>query len=100
MSWRSRYVTVTIVLFNSCRLVCCSLKCFFFKQKTAYEMRISDWSSDVCPSDLDQDQGEEDQEPGEGDPQATEMAGETAEGDEQGDEIGRASCRERVRQYV
>src|SRR3546814_5240009 len=37
----------------------CSLMCywivdgfFFFKQKTAYEMRISDWSSDVCSSDL------------------------------------------------
>src|SRR3546814_3610608 len=29
--------------------VCCV---FFFKQKTAYEMRISDWSSDVCSSDL------------------------------------------------
>src|SRR3546814_10284684 len=26
--------------------------CFLFKQKTAYEMRISDWSSDVCSSDL------------------------------------------------
>src|SRR3546814_6683174 len=26
--------------------------CLFFKQKTAYEMRISDWSSDVCSSDL------------------------------------------------
>src|SRR3546814_333182 len=26
--------------------------CFFFKLKTAYEMRISDWSSDVCSSDL------------------------------------------------
>src|SRR3546814_12692294 len=26
--------------------------CFFFNQKTAYEMRISDWSSDVCSSDL------------------------------------------------
>src|SRR3546814_18813056 len=47
-----------------CFLVCCS-HCsvrmvlsyhvcffFFFKQKTAYEMRISDWSSDVCSSDL------------------------------------------------
>src|SRR3546814_3400945 len=31
----------------------CSCMCFFFKQKTAYEMRISDWSSDVCSSDLD-----------------------------------------------
>src|SRR3546814_1365815 len=30
--------------------VCCDF--FFFKQKTAYEMRISDWSSDVCSSDL------------------------------------------------
>src|SRR3546814_8092000 len=29
---------------------------FFFKQKTAYEMRISDWSSDVCSSDLIADQ--------------------------------------------
>src|SRR3546814_13403721 len=29
-----------------------SLSFFFFKQKTAYEMRISDWSSDVCSSDL------------------------------------------------
>src|SRR3546814_3719465 len=31
--------------------LCCDC-CFFFKQKTAYEMRISDWSSDVCSSDL------------------------------------------------
>src|SRR3546814_5225287 len=32
---------------------CVSCNCFFFfKQKTAYEMRISDWSSDVCSSDL------------------------------------------------
>src|SRR3546814_3838248 len=30
--------------------MCCVF--FFFKQKTAYEMRISDWSSDVCSSDL------------------------------------------------
>src|SRR3546814_3308488 len=30
----------------------CLNRCFFFKQKTAYEMRISDWSSDVCSSDL------------------------------------------------
>src|SRR3546814_1154608 len=33
-----------------CRLTL--LLFFFFKQKTAYEMRISDWSSDVCSSDL------------------------------------------------
>src|SRR3546814_2760979 len=30
----------------------CAFFVFFFKQKTAYEMRISDWSSDVCSSDL------------------------------------------------
>src|SRR3546814_4493021 len=30
---------------------------FFFKQKTAYEMRISDWSSDVCSSDLREGRG-------------------------------------------
>src|SRR3546814_4108887 len=30
----------------------CVVVFFFFKQKTAYEMRISDWSSDVCSSDL------------------------------------------------
>src|SRR3546814_2951057 len=32
--------------------ICCFYIFFFFKQKTAYEMRISDWSSDVCSSDL------------------------------------------------
>src|SRR3546814_4961982 len=31
----------------------CLFLSFFFKQKTAYEMRISDWSSDVCSSDLE-----------------------------------------------
>src|SRR3546814_5787411 len=35
----------------SCMSSCCFVL-FFFKQKTAYEMRISDWSSDVCSSDL------------------------------------------------
>src|SRR3546814_8206471 len=34
------------MMFFGCAVV------FFFKQKTAYEMRISDWSSDVCSSDL------------------------------------------------
>src|SRR3546814_7335002 len=33
-------------------MLLCVLFFFFFKQKTAYEMRISDWSSDVCSSDL------------------------------------------------
>src|SRR3546814_2317406 len=39
------------ILFAIVFFVCCFLF-FFFKQKTAYEMRISDWSSDVCSSDL------------------------------------------------
>src|SRR3546814_10029983 len=33
----------------------CIFVVFFFKQKTAYDMRISDWSSDVCSSDLERD---------------------------------------------
>src|SRR3546814_7645645 len=33
-------------------MLCMCVCFFFFKQKTAYEMRISDWSSDVCSSDL------------------------------------------------
>src|SRR3546814_1019785 len=78
---------------------------FFFKQKTAYEMRISDWSSDVCSSDLMghafQDtimdtliryrrmQGNNTLwQPG------TDHAGIATQ------KIGRASCRERVCQYV
>src|SRR3546814_6110249 len=32
--------------------MCCFIYFFFFKQKTAYEMRISDWSADVCSSNL------------------------------------------------
>src|SRR3546814_3911821 len=32
--------------------MCVCIVLFFFKQKTAYELRISDWSSDVCSSDL------------------------------------------------
>src|SRR3546814_8117453 len=36
----------------SCVFLIVALCFFFFKQKTAYEMRISDWSSDVCSSDL------------------------------------------------
>src|SRR3546814_18814321 len=39
------FVTFGVLLFVVCFF-------FFFKQKTAYDMRISDWSSDVCSSDL------------------------------------------------
>src|SRR3546814_17005277 len=38
--------------------MCWSFVFFFFKQKTAYEMRISDWSSDVCSSDLATEAGD------------------------------------------
>src|SRR3546814_4747948 len=43
------------MFFYVCYVYCVSFFFFFFffKQKTAYEMRISDWSSDVCSSDLD-----------------------------------------------
>src|SRR3546814_18585956 len=46
------------MVFACVRLLVCRISCvieiffFFFKQKTADEMRISDWSSDVCSSDL------------------------------------------------
>src|SRR3546814_235666 len=50
------------LLFSLCCFVCRFLRfvyvfVFFFKQKTAYEMRISDWSSDVCSSDLHREVG-------------------------------------------
>src|SRR3546814_3636903 len=44
---------MTVFYISSLKLLCPEcLIFFFFKQKTAYEMRISDWSSDVCSSDL------------------------------------------------
>src|SRR3546814_6778170 len=46
----ARFSYVLCVLTD--RLGCMLFHFFFFKQKTAYEMRISDWSSDVCSSDL------------------------------------------------
>src|SRR3546814_6984889 len=83
---------------------CCAEHCvffFFFKQKTAYEMRISDWSSDVCSSDL----------PGREDKIAAigvrvrrwvtyHGVALNIEPDLSHFKIGRASCRERVCQYV
>src|SRR3546814_6847968 len=95
---------------------------FFFKQKTAYEMRISDWSSDVCSSDLlglicPAAQGAEARWAS-GIPvlaapdlvsllnhlKGTQQLPEPARGEVElaapGPEIGRASCRERVCQYV
>src|SRR3546814_9032731 len=87
---------------------------FFFKQKTAYEMRISDWSSDVCSSDLAILEALAMNIP----VVASDLPGmvefnqiSKARGyssfvhlarseDPQDFEIGRASCRERVCQYV
>src|SRR3546814_3124345 len=87
---------------------------FFFKQKTAYEMRISDWSSDVCSSDLGHavEQVAEALDIGvvQRRVDLVEDADRRGIGEEQGEderdrgqrllEIGRASCRERVCQYV
>src|SRR3546814_9383931 len=85
---------------------------FFFKQKTAYEMRISDWSSDVCSSDLLRrrrllPEGAVLRRPGlraEVPPGGRRGRGGNAGGPHLrrpgGRQIGRASCRERVCQYV
>src|SRR3546814_10916915 len=93
---------------------------FFFKQKTAYEMRISDWSSDVCSSDLahrdpagprcrlfDGGHGQSRQGPQvlgrdfrSARPRPARHAGHVHQFGRRSEEIGRASCRERVCQYV
>src|SRR3546814_5919778 len=95
---------------------------FFFKQKTAYEMRISDWSSDVCSSDLGVEVPEENMLDVSGlkgpfgclnrarygiawgSMGAAEACYEAARqytlDRKQFGQIGRASCRERVCQYV
>src|SRR3546814_6507855 len=94
---------------------------FFFKQKTAYEMRISDWSSDVCSSDLHADVRRRDLTVGQQvlDKRFSNVGWRVgtvydivpdlavyAQYSEAADpvsgllKIGRASCRERVCQYV
>src|SRR3546814_5752141 len=88
---------------------------FFFKQKTAYEMRISDWSSDVCSSDLlpgrpgDRllDAGRDRIVQALSRPLLLDAAPGLSDRDRggrrrgaHGEQIGRASCRERVCQYV
>src|SRR3546814_8963376 len=45
-------VGLNVCLYLRVDITRCIVYIFFFKQKTAYEMRISDWSSDVCSSDL------------------------------------------------
>src|SRR3546814_6721837 len=94
-------------------LVLCSvfLVVFFFKQKAAYEMRISDWSSDVCSSDLNRSNDDESciSVPGSASSGPAFLADCLAAGSSSSghrgafclrDEIGRASCRERVCQDV
>src|SRR3546814_3472610 len=84
-----------LIIFQSCLVF---VIFFFFKQKTAYEMRISDWSSDVCSSDLGT--------PIIGVPVPTENGCSphtctvVPRHSSTGSKIGRASCRERVCQYV
>src|SRR3546814_2707340 len=87
---------------------------FFFKQKTAYEMRISDWSSDVCSSDLcawlrprSCSSGSAEARPARHAgpvewPHARNLhiAGQPASDRAALAQIGRASCRERGCQYV
>src|SRR3546814_1527287 len=85
---------------------------FFFKQKTAYEMRISDWSSDVCSSDLVfRDYGATRVVEAWGDDVPDGKVTDYARAAHRQDgenvvyswvewQIGRASCRERVCQYV
>src|SRR3546814_2898584 len=74
---------------------------FFFKQKTAYEMRISDWSSDVCSSDLSENTAQKvalnylKQKA-----ISQTLKNQLAEIVKKNKEIGRASCRERVCKYV
>src|SRR3546814_7993742 len=89
---------------------------FFFKRKTAYEMRISDWSSDVCSSDLllhaadrgghlTGEDGEREiprADAGNGTERAVRIVGKAAPAltGIVAEEIGRASCRARVCPYV
>src|SRR3546814_3626438 len=71
---------------------------FFFKQKTAYELRISDWSSDVCSSDLAAAQRLLQVTMRE--PTAMTTRAFTNPPSIMTSKIGRASCRARVCQYV
>src|SRR3546814_1551584 len=81
---------------------------FFFKQKTAYEMRISDWSSDVCSSDLTLGVAMDTALMGLAELSALRLQHDrnsslslnSYRNAELRRQIGRASCRERVCQYV
>src|SRR3546814_6536815 len=98
-------INVSSILFL---VVCCLVLFFFFKQKTAYEMRISDWSSDVCSSDLQRQVAFRAQRLEIADLEALDKDRRGAaaiailieDREQRRLEIGRASCRERVCQYV
>src|SRR3546814_3048681 len=97
--WNGAYTEYSgDILFVIC--LCCGAF-FCFKQKTAYEMRISDWSSDVCSSDLHKPMHPSSEYAFADARELTAVfqgkAGFTYA--RQG-KIGRASCRERVCQYV
>src|SRR3546814_1932501 len=103
-------VCVVALMFSICCLSCFLFWFFFFfKQKTAYEMRISDWSSDVCSSDLrtmvpDQRQftiADPHHAAQHFDVRFRIVVEQGVPGRVHGlEQIGRASCRERVCQYV
>src|SRR3546814_8718503 len=92
-------VSVFYVLCVCCYVLLCWIWFFlFFKHKTAYEMRISDWSSDVCSSDLFAGRGDRRaSRSSRGVQDPARVAGSVST---RAEEIGRASCRERVCQYV
>src|SRR3546814_10510401 len=96
------YVLVCVLyIVISCIVIVVLFSVFFFKQKTAYEMRISDWSSDVCSSDL-KVRPVAGAVPARKDPfqEAAESVVRFENVERYVREIGRASCRERVCQYV
>src|SRR3546814_9694489 len=93
--------------FSQCCVSVCVFFVFCFKQKTAYELRISDWSSDVCSSDLNFDEPNPEiitlEDAAFAWAYTARWRGQTRWHGRRmffGVEIGRASCRERVCQYV
>src|SRR3546814_4044994 len=90
-------VAVKVLLGRFCEW-CCVV--FFVEQKTAYEMRISDWSSDVALPILSGGHSRRRHRAHRPLGDAGQRLAGRAAGRGQGPEIGRASCRERVCQYV
>src|SRR3546814_9906808 len=103
-------LVVSSVFYSDCDvLVFLYFFFFFFKQKTAYEMRISDWSSDVCSSDLDgytlamaqtSNMAVQPRLLKQFDERLLMIVAQRLLDAVRAEKIGRASCRERVCQYV